>query len=110
MSAEEQEALRTKRINVRRAHRASATRFINQIDGAVESSDARRLRQLKQSLADKLTVLCKLDDELIELVEEDELDAEMEQADEIRGRIGLAILTIEDALHTHKRSVVPDTS
>lgn len=89
---------------MRRAHRSSATRSINQIDAAIESNDARRLRQLKQSLANKLTVLAKLDDEVIELMEEDDLEAEVEQADEVRERIDLAILTIEDALIAHQAS------
>jgi len=97
MSTDEQAVLRTRRVNVRRAHRSSATRSINQIDAAIESNDARQLRQLKQSLANKLTVLAKLDDEVIELMEDD-LEAEVEQADEVRERIDLAILTIEDAL------------
>ena len=58
----------------------------------------RRLKQLKQSLTNKLTVLATLDDELIGLVEDDDLEAEVEQADETREKIDLAILTIEDAL------------
>ena len=85
MSTKEWAALRTKRENVRRAHRASATRSINQIDNAIESRDSQRLRQLKQSLANKLTVLARLDDEVIELTGEDELEYEVEQADEEKG-------------------------
>lgn len=98
MSAEELATLRTKKANVRRAHRASATRFINQVDDTVESRDGRRLRQLKQSLSNKLTVLSKLDDEVFEE------DAEVEQADGIREKIELAILTIEDALQARQTS------
>ena len=64
MSAEEQAALRTKRINVRRTHRDSATRFVNQIEDTVGSGDVPRLKQLKQSLTNKLT---RLDDEVLEL-------------------------------------------
>jgi len=41
---------------MRQAHRSSATRSINQIEAAIESNDVRGLRQLKQSLANKLTV------------------------------------------------------
>ena len=79
MATEEEIALRTKKGNVRRAHRASATRLINQIDGAIVSADVRRLKQLKQSLTNKLTVLARLDDELIGLVEDDDLEAESRQ-------------------------------
>ena len=49
-----------------------------------------------------VTLLAQLDNEVIELIEEAELEAEVEQADEIRERIGLAILTIEDVLVAKK--------
>ena len=83
MSEDEDAGLRTKRY-LRRAHRASTTRSINQIEGAIEANDVRRLRQLKQFLTIKLAVLVKLDDEIIQLVQEDDLAAEVEQADEVR--------------------------
>ena len=101
LSTEEQAALRRKRVNVRRAHRASTTKSINQIDGAIESNDVRRLRQLKQSLTGKLTVLAKLNEDILELTDESELEAEVEQADETQEKIDLAILTTEDALVPH---------
>ena len=106
MATEEEIALRTKKGNVRRAHRASATRLMNQIDGAIVSADVRRLKQLKQSLTNKLTVLVRLDDELIGLVEDDDLEAKVEQADETREKIDLAILTIEDALADYQGGTV----
>ena len=106
MATEEEIALRTKKGNVRWAHRASATRLINQIDGAIESADVRRLKQLKQSLTNKLTVLARLDDELIGLVEDDDLEAEVEQADETREKIDLAILNVEDALADYQGGTV----
>ena len=87
MSAEERVALRTKKINVRRAHRASATKSVNQIEDAVKSSDVRRLRQLKLFLSDKLSVLSRLDEEVLELMEDDDLDAEVEHADANREKI-----------------------
>ena len=47
----------------------------------------------------------KLDDEVLELTEDGDLDAEVEQADdEIREKIDLAILTTEDALQMHRAS------
>ena len=99
MSEEEAEtaALRKKR-RIRGAHRASATRLISSLEGAIESGDAPRLKQLKQSLADKASVLMKLDEELIELAEEEKLDYEVEQADMIKERISLAIISIGDAI------------
>ena len=98
LSTEELAALRTKRVNVRCAHRVSATKSVNQIDAAIASDDALQPRQLKLSLADKLAVLTKLDDEILELTEESELEAEVEQADKARAKINLAIVTIEDAV------------
>ena len=49
-------------------------------------------------LSGKLDILSKLDDELIEMVTEDELDHEVEQADIIKERIGLCIMDIDEAL------------
>ena len=89
---------------MRRAHRASATKSVNQIEDAVKSSDVSRLRQLKLFLSDKLAVLSKLDEEVLELVEDDDLDAEVEQADTNKEKIDLAILTIEDTLQTCRTS------
>ena len=59
---EQRAAIYRKQINVRRAHRASANKIINRIDTVIASGDTRRLRQLKQSLIDKWTLLTKLDD------------------------------------------------
>ena len=51
-------------------------RYVNQIDGAIVSNnDVRRLRQLKQFLTDKLAVLSKLDEGVLELTEDADLDA-----------------------------------
>ncbi len=47
---------------------------------------------------EKTDVLTKLDDEILALVEEDQMDTEVEQADEVRGKINLAIIGINDAL------------
>ena len=76
---------------------------MNQIDVAIESKNTRQLKQLKQSLIDELSVLMKLD-------EEGDLEAEVEQADETRQRIGLAILNTEDALAAHNHDEGKDMS
>ena len=54
-------------------------------------------------------MIIKLDDELIKLPEEGDLDAEAEQADDMRQKIGHTILNIEDALATHGRDEGKDT-
>lgn len=82
---------------MRKAHCASATRYINRVSGAIESGDLQSLRQLKQSLVDKLAKLADLDSGILELTEY-ALEAEVEAAEETRDRINLFILTIDDAL------------
>lgn len=82
---------------MRKAHHASATRYINRVSGAIESGDLQSLRQLKQSLVDKLAKLADLDSGILELTEY-ALEAEVEAAEETRDRINLFILTIDDAL------------
>ena len=83
---------------MRAAHRGSVTRIISQVEEAIASADVCRLKQLRRSLSDKLSVLSKLDDELIKLVKEEELEAEVEQADLIGKKISLAVISIEDTL------------
>ena len=73
------------------------TRLTAKLDETLISGDARQLRQLKQSLTDKQHVLSKLDDELIELVNDEHLEEEVEAADLIRERIGLSL---DDELET----------
>ena len=75
------------------------TRIVGQVYESLESGDALsvpRLRQQKSLLSGKLDILSKLGDELIEMVTEDELDYEVEQADIIKERIGLCIMDIDD--------------
>ena len=69
-------------------------RYLTSPDG----SSLPNLRQHKTLLAEKLEVLSKLDNELIEMVDEEELDDELEQADVIKGRIGLCTMDINQAL------------
>ena len=94
---------------VRAAHRGSVTRIVGQVYESLESGDALsvpRLRQQKSLLSGKLDILSKLGDELIEMVTEDELDHEVEQADIIKERIGLCIMDIDEALERASSQVV----
>ena len=109
MDMPETEGLARKR-KVRAVHRGSVTRIVGQVYESLESGEALnlpRLRQQKSQLSGKLDVLSKLDDELIKMVAEDELDAEVEQADVIKEKIGLCIMDIDQAL---ERPKVIDTS
>ena len=98
MASEEAGEATTRKKRVRAAHRGSVTRLLGQLDEALESADVRRLRQLKQSLIDKLDILSKLDDKLIQLVEEEQLDTEVEQADLIKEKVSLAVIGIDDVI------------
>ena len=51
------------------AHCRSVTRLIGQLDKALGSTDTCRLKQLKQSLTEKLSIPSRLDNELSEIVE-----------------------------------------
>ena len=42
----------------------------------------------------------RLDDEIIALIEDEQLEAEVEQADLIRGKVNLAVISIDDTLET----------
>ena len=105
----ETEGLARKR-KVRAAHHGSVTRIVSQVYENLKSGEALnlpRLRQQKSPLSGKLDVLSKLDDELIEMVAEDELDNEVEQADIIK-KIGLCIMDIDQALECASSHKVTD--
>ena len=96
----EEEALIRKR-KVRSAHRGSVTRIIGQVKENLETVDGpnlAKLRQQKLSLSGKVGVLCKLDEELLDMIKEDELEHEVEQADVIQERISLCVIDIDQAL------------
>ena len=65
---------------------------------ALLAADVGRLKQLRQSLKNKIDVLSKLDEELLLSVGEEELNYEIEQADIVRERAELAIIQLDEAL------------
>ena len=68
------------------------------MDEAFLAADVGRLKQLRQSLKNKIDVLSKLDEELLLSVGEEELDYEIEQADVVKERAELAIIGLDEAL------------
>ena len=111
MCDDEQAALTTRIKRIRAAHRGAVTRLINQMDEALLAADIGRLKQLRQSLKNKIDVLLKLDEELLLSVGEDELDYEIEQADVVRERAELAVIGLDEALtkisrRSEKRSLL----
>lgn len=89
---------RERKKSVRAAHRGSVTRIIGQVQGAIEASDEAQLKQHIRSLKEKSAKLSNLDDEILELTEVDQLDAEVEHADVIQERISLSIIKMEETL------------
>ena len=77
----------SRKKKVRAAHRASVTRMIGQARETLEESEGyeiAKLTQKKDALAAKAELLRKLDEEIVKVVNEDELESEIERADEIR--------------------------
>ncbi len=95
----ETEVLQRKK-RVRGGHQLSATRTLGQVANSLEESpvDAKRLTVLKLSLEEKLKTLKELNAEIIELVPEDDLEAEIQQADECHEKIFEALARIDHAL------------
>ena len=81
----------------RGGHRASASRVLNQVYEMIGDPDLNH-EQSHQALTGKLEVLNKLDSEILELLDEDELADEIEQADTFTDKIQLAIIDIDEAL------------
>ena len=67
------------------------------LDSGEELSVA-KLKQKRQALEQKLELLLKLDAEIVEIIDEDVLDEEIEQADIVREKIELAIVDLGSAL------------
>ena len=81
MCNDKQLASTTRAKWIHTAHWGAVTRLINQMDEALLATDVSKLKELSQSLKNKIDTLLKLDEELLVSVEEEELDHEMEQAD-----------------------------
>ena len=109
--SDSEELARKKRT--RAAHRGSVTKIIKQVYECLESLDdtsSSRLRQQKTLLSEKERVLSALDEEIMNLVSDEELDTEVEQVDEQKGKITLAIIDIDDALRSPPRATTTTTS
>ena len=87
----------TKKRNVRRGHKSSATRMIGAATGLLnaEGSDVMRLSQLSKSLQEKLDVLKTLDSEILDLVDDEAVEEEIEQADTFKEGIYATIIKID---------------
>ena len=77
------------RKKVEGGHRVSAKRTIAALYEAIENPDSiiTKLEQHKITLTEKLDTLRRLDEEILEQVEDDDIDDEIEQADVCHERI-----------------------
>ena len=85
----------------RLAHRGSATKTVTKVNDELykpDGPDSQHLRQYQLALQQKIQTLTTLDEQILELVEEDELEDEVDQADIVKEKIGFCLLNIEDAL------------
>jgi len=91
-----------KKRSIRKGHRGSAARVVNQVDEIVGEGepDLAKLAQLKLSLTEKLETLNRLDQEILELTEEDNISTEIEQADTFKDRIYTSLVKIDRATPT----------
>lgn len=89
-----------KKKRIRAGHRSSTTRLLSEVDTAIGASPLEddKLSQLKLCLDEKLQTLKQLDAEIVELVPEEELEAEITGADECKERIFSALTRIDKAL------------
>ena len=86
---------------MRAAYRASVTRMIAQTQDLLGSEDGIEPTKLKQkckALVAKAERLNKLDADIVEAVDEDELDEEINSANTVRERIQLAFIELDSAL------------
>ena len=92
----------------RTGHRASTTRLINQAATALEAEDVDTdlLSLTKQMLIEKLETLKGLDGEIAELVPDEELEEEIQQADQQVERVYGAIAKISKVLGAATQSLV----
>jgi len=101
---------RKKRI--RAGHKASATRIVTQINGILseDNPDLTKLLQLKLSIQEKLETIKSLDGELLDLVTEDDLTSEIEQADAYKEGIYAAIIRIDKCAMAVRAHTVTEAS
>ena len=106
------EGLARKR-RIRGGHRSSATRTMNTVDALLveEETDPAHLAQFKWSLEEKLGILTQLDSEILDLTEDESLDAEIQEAGEFKDRVYRAIVRLDSGNHIPTGSnVMPGTT
>ena len=100
----------SRKKNVRGGHRASATKMVRKAEElfAQEDPNHSQLARIRLSLQEKLSILKELDSEVVDLVKEEEVAHEIEQADVYMEDIYDAIAKLEQL--SLKNTTVPDAS
>ena len=85
---------------LRGAQRSAVTRTITKLSEALptttfDHNSISRLKLKRSSLLEKNEILKKLNDELLEIVPNEELESEIEGADEVREKLELAVMDID---------------
>ena len=83
---------------VRGGHRASVTTNINQLQEVLETGGTRRLNDTIQFLEGKSKTLAKLDEDILDLVPDEDLEEEIQRADQVSREIRLAVISLQEAL------------
>jgi len=92
--------LLARKKKTRSGHRASTTRLVNQAATAIEAEDidTDQLLLTRQMLVEKVETLKVLDGEMAELVPEEELEEEIQRADEYKERVYGVLAKLNKAL------------
>ena len=103
----------SRKRRTRGGHRSTATHIITSAIKVLATGDlseiakhAVKLNHQKASLQEKRTILRQLDMEILTLVDEAEIEAEIEQADLVEENIQLAIANIDHALSSNANTNV----
>ena len=98
-----------KKKRIRAGHKASATNTIRQVEDILvsETPDKERLSLLRLTLNEKLETIKALDTEVIELIEDDTLAEEIEQADGYKESVFNALIRIDRSTKSPPESSSP---
>ena len=101
-----------KKKRVRGAHKASATKIMQQVTELVESESPNqtKLACLRLALNEKLETLKALDVEVIELIEDDSVVTDIERADEFKETVFSSLLSIDRIIERLKPTPVTTTT
>jgi len=105
----------TRHKKVQAGHRSSATRLMHQLESEYEIDDGPtldRLVQCKLSLTEKLDKLHEIDETILNLIDEENIESEIEQADQFKERIQLAVIRLDHKISARERlsAVLPSSS